>query len=175
MNQRMKVGGLTLSAGAFVALLAHEGFTNRAIIPTKNDVPTVGFGTTVYEDGTRVRMGDTIDPVRAVIVAQNHISADEVMFRASIPDVPLYQAEYDLYVDFVYQYGIGNWRSSSMRRNLLIGEYRQACDALLRWRFAGGYDCSTTIDGQPNKICWGVWTRQLGRYAKCIAAQGETP
>lgn len=169
---RVKVGGLSLSAAALVALLVAEGFTDRAIIPTKNDVPTVGFGSTVHTDGDRVKMGDTIDPVRAVITAHEHITKDEQRFRDSIPNVPLLQAEYDLYMDFVYQYGIGNWRTSSMRRHLLSGEYRQACDALLMWRRSGGYDCSTTINGQPNKRCWGVWTRQLERHQKCVAAQG---
>lgn len=171
--KRTHVGGLSLSAAALVGLLVSEGWTDRAMIPTKNDVPTVGFGSTVHMDGTPVKMGDTIDPVRAIITAQNHISKDERRFRESIPDVPLHQDEYDLYMDFVYQYGIGNWRTSSMRMHLLAGEYRQACDALLMWRRAGGYDCSTTINGQPNKRCWGVWARQLERHSKCIAAQGE--
>lgn len=170
---RVKVGGLSLSAAAFVSLLLAEGFTGSAVIPTKNDVPTIGFGSTVHVDGTKVKMGDTIDPVRGVITAHEHISKDEQRFRDSIPDVPLYQAEYDLYMDFTYQFGIGNWRSSSMRTHLLAGEYRKACDALLMWRRSGGYDCSTTINGQPNKRCWGVWLRQLERHDKCISAQGE--
>lgn len=169
---RIKAGGLSLSATALVALLLAEGFTSTAVIPTKNDVPTVGFGSTVHDDGRRVKMGDTIDPVRAVVTAHGHITKEEQRFRESIPDVPLHQAEYDLYMDFVYQYGIGNWRTSSMRRHLLSGEYRQACDALLMWRKAGGYDCSTTINGEPNKRCWGVWVRQKERHDKCIAAQG---
>ncbi|MFC3216626.1 glycoside hydrolase family protein [Comamonas sp. JC664] len=52
------------------------------------------------------------------------------MFRASLPGVKLTQGEYDLYMDFTYQFGITNWRTSSMRRNLLNGEYLQACNAL---------------------------------------------
>lgn len=169
---RTSASALSLSAAALVALIVAEGWSSRAIIPTQGDVPTVGFGSTVHADGTPVKMGDTIDPVRGIITAHTHISKDEQRFRDSIPDVPLHQAEYDLYMDFTYQYGIGNWRSSSMRRHLLDGEYRKACDALLMWRRAGGYDCSTTINGEPNKRCWGVWTRQLERHAKCIAAQG---
>lgn len=164
---------LTMSAAALVTLLVSEGFTYLATIPTKGDVPTAGFGSTVHVDGAKVKMGDTMDPVRAVITAHAHISKDEEAFRKSIPDVPLYQDEYDLYLDFMYQYGVGNWRSSSMRGHLLDLKYLPACDALLLWRFAGGYDCSTMINGQRNDRCWGVWTRQQERHAKCIAAQGE--
>ena len=34
-----------------------EDYTDRAVIPTKGDVPTVGFGSTRHEDGSRVQMG----------------------------------------------------------------------------------------------------------------------
>lgn len=169
---RIAVAALALSAAGLVGIVTREGYTEQAIIPTKGDVPTAGFGSTVHADGSRVRMGDRLDPVRALHTAQAHISRDEAQFRASLPGVALTQGEYDLYLDFTYQYGIGNWRSSSMRTQLLAGNYAAACDALLRYRFAAGYDCSTTINGQPNKRCWGVWTRQQERHAKCLAEQG---
>jgi GH24 family phage-related lysozyme (muramidase) len=164
---RILVAALSLSAAGFVAIVGQEGYTDTAIVPTKNDRPTVGFGSTFREDGTPVAMGDKTTPVRAVIAAAAHISKEEAAFRASLPGVALYQAEYDLYMDWVYQYGNGRWNASSMRRELLAGHYRQACDALLLYRFSGGYDCS--IPG--NRVCAGVWTRQQGRHAKCLEAQ----
>lgn len=168
MNRsRQLVAAMVMSAAGFASWVAYEGYSDTAIIPTKGDVFTIGHGSTRYEDGSRVKMGDTIDRERARQLARNLLHADEAMFRASIPGVRLHQEEYDLYMDFVGQYGIGNWRSSSMRRHLLSGQYRQACDALLRWRFAAGFDCSTP----GNRRCPGVWTRQLDRHAKCIAAQ----
>lgn len=164
---RIIAAAMSLSAAAFIGLVSHEGYTERAVIPTKNDVPTVGFGSTVHEDGSRVRMGDRTDPVNALKKAQAHISKEEARFRASLPGVTLTQGEYDTYMDFIYQYGSGAWSSSSMRRHLLAGQHRQACDALLRYRFAGGYDCSTP----GNKRCMGVWTRQQARHKACIGAQ----
>ena len=50
-------------------------------------------------------MGDRTDPVNALKKAQAHISKEEQRFRASLPGVTLNQAEYDVYMDFVYQYG----------------------------------------------------------------------
>lgn len=164
---RLAVAALTLSAAGLIGIVASEGYTDSAVIPTKGDRPTVGFGSTVHDDGAPVKMGDGTTPVRALRTAQAHISRDEAQFRASLTGVALTQAEYDLYMDFTYQYGIGNWRGSSMRRHLLAGEYRPACDALLRYRFAAGYDCSTP----GNRRCPGVWTRQLERHAKCVAEQ----
>ena len=168
---RIAVTLLGLSMAGFVAIVAREGYTDRAVIPTKGDVPTVGFGSTVREDGQRVKLGDTTTPVRALHAAQAHIRRDEAVFRASLPGVALTQGEYDLYLDFTYQYGNGNWQQSSMRRNLLVGDYRAACDALLRYRYSAGYDCSTVVNGKLNTRCGGVWTRQQERHAKCLAEQ----
>jgi lysozyme len=167
MNPRILVASLSLSAAAFVGLVVHEGYTDNAIIPTKNDRPTHGFGSTFNADGTPVKMGDRTTPVRAVITAAAHISKEEARFRQSIPGVALHQAEYDLYMDFIYQYGSGAWSTSSMRRELIAGNYVAACNALLRYKFSGGYDCSTP----GNKRCAGVWTRQLERHAKCMSVQ----
>lgn len=164
---RIAVGSLALSAAAFVGLIVSESYTDRAVIPTKNDRPTVGFGSTFREDGSPVQMGDTITPVRAVQRAAAHLSKEEAAFRASIPGVALHQVEYDVYMDWIYQYGTGAWRASSMRRELQAGRYREACSALLLYKKSGGYDCS--LPG--NRICAGVWTRQKERFAKCMEAQ----
>jgi lysozyme len=166
-NARIVVAALTLSAAGFIGLVTREYYTETSIIPTKNDRPTIGFGSTFHADGTPVRMGEKTTPVRALIQAQAHISKEEAIFRKSLPDVELYQAEYDVYMDWVYQYGTGAWAKSSMRRKLLDGNYVAACNALLLYKNSGGYDCS--IPG--NKICAGVWTRQLERHKQCMAAQ----
>ncbi len=54
---RGSVTVLALSAAALVGIVLHEGYTDRAVIPVKGDVPTIGFGTT-----TGVKLGDTITP-----------------------------------------------------------------------------------------------------------------
>ena len=171
IRKRILVAALTVSAAGFTAWQAHEGFTATAVIPTKGDVPTIGHGSTRYENGQPVRMGDTITRERAAVLARNLMAKDEQAFAASLPGVKLHQAEYDVYLDFVGQYGMGNWSKSSMRMNLLAGNYPAACKSLLKYRYAAGYDCSTLVNGQPNKRCWGVWSRQVDRYNKCMGAQ----
>ncbi|UVL22403.1 glycoside hydrolase family protein [Pseudomonas donghuensis] len=166
-RNRIAVGLLSMSVAGFGAWKVNEGFTSVAVIPTKGDVPTLGHGSTRYEDGTRVRMGDTITPQRAEVLARNLLTQDEKLFAASLPGVKLHQEEFDLYMDFVGQYGIGTWRAGSPRRDLLAGNYVQACHNLLKYRYAAGFDCSTP----GNKRCSGVWIRQLERHAKCMAAQ----
>lgn len=167
VRQRIAVGLLSMSAAGFGAWKASEGFTDHAVIPTKGDVPTLGYGSTRWEDGTAVKMTDTITPQRAEILARNLNSQAEKEFAASLPGVRLHQEEFDVYLDFVGQYGIGTWRKGSPRRYLLEGNYVGACEALLLYRFAAGYDCSTP----GNRRCPGVWTRQLERNAKCLSVQ----
>lgn len=171
IRERIPVYALTLTLVGFGGWKASEGFAPEATIPTKGDVPTVGHGSTHYEDGTPVKLGDKITRERADILARNLATQDEKRLADSLPGAKLYPEEFDQYVDFIGQYGIGNWRASSMRRKILAGDYIGACEALLSYRFAAKYDCSTLIDGEPNRRCYGVWTRQQKRHAACMSAQ----
>lgn len=166
-SMRIAVAALTLSASAFIGLVSSEGYEEKAMIPTKGDRPTLGYGSTFHEDGSPVKMGEKTSPVRALIKAQAHISKEEKIFRESLPGVALTQGEYDLYMDWTYQYGTGAWLKSSVRKNLLAGKYPEACASLLQYRFSAGYDCSTP----GNKICAGVWARQQARYKTCMGEQ----
>lgn len=166
VRTKVLVAGLTLSASAFIGIATSEYYTDKAVIPTKNDRPTMGFGSTFHEDGTPVKLGERTTPVKALVMAKAHIDREEATFRKSLEGASLSQVEFDLYMDWVYQYGTGAWAKSSMRREILAGEHVKACNALLRYKFSGGYDCS--IPG--NRICAGVWTRQLKRNADCLEA-----
>lgn len=169
---RVSVAALTLSAAGFATWQASEGFTATAVIPTRGDVPTIGHGSTRYEDGTPVRLGDApITRQRAQQLARNLHSEEEARFKASLPGVYLHQGEYDLYQDWVGQFGIGNWRKpQSPRTWLLRGDYVGACNALLTWRFQAGRDCRLPENWGPQG-CKGVWTRQQKRHADCMAMQ----
>lgn len=165
-SPRLAIGALSLSAAAFGALVLHEDYTPTAVIPTKNDRPTVGFGSTFRDDGTPVRMNDTITPPRAVVRSLAHIAKDEAGLKRCVT-APLNQAEYDNLVNFAYQYGVEATCNSSMVRHANAGRYAQACEAYTLYKFSGGFDCS--IPG--NRVCGGVWKRNLERKAKCMEAQ----
>lgn len=164
---RIPIRYLTLSAAALVGLLVSENYVGEAMVPTKNDRPTIGFGSTFREDGSPVQMGDTIKPVQAVKRSHAHIQKDETGLKRCLTG-ELTQTEYDVLVDFAYQYGVPATCKSSMVRHHNAGRHAEACDAYLLYRFSGGYDCSTRINGQPNKRCWGVWVRNQERREKCL-------
>src|SRR5690606_14085647 len=126
IKKRIAVALLTVSAAGFATWQVSEGYSSEAVIPTKGDVPTIGHGSTRYEDGRRVKLGDKIDRPRAAELARNLMDQDAAKFSASIPGARLHQAAFDIYMDFVGQYGLGNWRASSMRREILDGNYAKA-------------------------------------------------
>lgn len=167
---RIAAGALALSAAAMVALWNEEGWTERAVIPVKGDVPTVGPGLTQRADGSAVQMGDTIKPLEGANRSLAHLQKDEAGIKRCLA-APLHQAEYDLMVDFAYQYGVPTLCRSSVVRLANAGDYAASCNAYLLYRKVDGYDCSTLVDGRPNKRCWGVWERSRDRQQKCQAVQ----
>ena len=167
MSNRARIGiaSLALSASALVAMWQHEGWTERAVVPVKGDVPTVGPGLTKREDGTPVQMGDTITPIDGARRSLAHIQRDEAGLKGCVA-APLHQAEYDLLVDHAYQYGVRATCGSTVVKRVNAGDYAGACDAYLSWRFVAGRDCSL-----PGSGCRGVWLRSKDRRDKCMAAQ----
>lgn len=176
MNKaRVAIAGLSLSAAAFVGITQRESFTADAIIPTKGDVPTYGFGSTVREDGTKVRMGDAITPVKAARLTLKHINGDEAVMRKCLgEDLQLHQAEWDVYVDLAHNIGSYTFCTNKktggpavIPRHLKAGDYVGACNAILEYRYAAGYDCSTP----GNRRCPGVWTDRQRIHKQCMEAQ----
>jgi GH24 family phage-related lysozyme (muramidase) len=163
---RIAVAALTLSAAGYAGIVLHEAYTDTAVVPTQNDRPTVGFGSTFRDDGAPVQMGDRITPHQAVARSVAHIAKDESGLKRCVTG-ELSQAEYDILVDFAYQYGVVAACKSSMVREVNAGRYEAACRAYTLYKFSGGFDCST----RGNRRCAGVWKRNLERQARCLAAQ----
>ena len=165
-KQRTAIAALALSAAALVGIATREGYTDKAIIPTVGDVPTLGFGMTQRADGTPVKIGDTTNPVQALQRTLLYIQRDEARIKQCVT-APLYQAEYDLYLNFAYNIGMSNFCGSALVTRLNAGDYLGACNSILDWWRAGGYDCRTP----GNKRCAGLWTDRQKTHAQCMALQ----
>lgn len=166
MIKRTSIAALAVSAAAFVALTQQEGFTDKAVIPVEGDRPTVGFGSTFREDGSPVQMGDKITAPKALARSLDHIQKDEKGIKTCVTS-PLLQAEYDLMVDFAYQYGTKALCASSIVKEANAGRYAESCAGYLKYRKVAGYDCSTP----GNRRCPGVWARSQERNRKCMEVQ----
>ncbi len=139
MGRRLAIGLISLSAAGLVALAVSEGYREQAYLPTPNDVPTVGFGSTRRPDGSPVRPGDTTTPVRAIVRMQLDVSATERALRECIGDVALNQGEWDAYVSLAYNIGPQAFCGSTITRLLHQSppDYAGACAQISRWIYQG--------------------------------------
>jgi lysozyme len=149
--RRTAIAALSLSATALVGMAIHEGFRDQAYIPTPDDVPTIGFGTT---DG--VKPGDKITVERALVRLLGDADKFQRDLKACIGDVPLHQHEWDAYVSWAYNVGTGAACKSTLVHKLKSQEYAQACAELLRW------------NKQAGKVLRGLTARRQAEYQLCI-------
>jgi len=147
---RIQVAGLSLSATALIGLALSEGYTDTAVQPLPGDKWTIGFGTT---DG--VKPGDRITPPQAL----ERKLRDVVKFEGAVKQcvtVPLFQYEYDAYIQLAYNIGPTNFCGATLVKKLNAQDYSGACKEILRWN---------RFQGQPNK---GLTARREREYRQCI-------
>jgi lysozyme len=124
---------MELSDQGAESLKGSEGFRS-APYPDGEGVPTIGFGSTKYEDGTKVRLTDApITRERALQLFKNTLK-EYVRAVDKYVTVPLQQHEFDALVEFVYNVGIPAFHTSTLLRLLNGGAPRdQVAAQFLRW------------------------------------------
>lgn len=126
----------TISELGLRDLRTYEGLKLIAYLDSAN-VPTIGYGSTKYEDGQPVQLGDIITPERAEQLLRSHVR-DEVEFAINqMVQVPLEQHEFDALCGLVYNIGSGNFRKSTLLTLLNAGDRARAADEFVRWRNVG--------------------------------------
>lgn len=101
-------------------------------------VPTIGYGTTVYPNGIKVKLSDQkITQQLAETFLQHHVNAIEKDVL-SLVKVPLTQNQFDALVSFAYNVGLGAFQDSTLLKLLNAGDIDGASKQLERWNKAGG-------------------------------------
>lgn len=102
-------------------------------------VPTIGYGATFYEDGTRVTLTDQpITKERAEELLMWHIKRRFLPSVAKLcpgADTP---GRIGALIDFAFNLGEGNLKASTLRRRVNAGDWEDVPAQLLRWNKAGG-------------------------------------
>lgn len=105
-----------------IALLEYyEGFrTNAYPDPATHSTPfTIGYGSTVYPNGTRVKLGDICTQGQAQIWAINDLNNLEKKLQSLIHK-PLSDNELGALCSFCYNEGYGNFLSSTLLKKINI-------------------------------------------------------
>jgi len=152
---RLSIAAIALSASGVVSITSSEGFTSKAIVPTKGDVPTYGYGTTRKIDGSPVRMGDTITRKQAAELVNRDVSRFSAAIKRCVT-VPLTQGEFDAYVSLAYNIGSGAFCKSTLVKRLNAGDYAMACAEIKRWDKMGG------------RVLRGLTARRDREYRMCV-------
>jgi lysozyme len=93
-------------------------------------VPTIGYGTIRYPDGSKVKMGEKISMKRAEELLIHEVEK----IAAQIPALNFNQNQYDALVSFVYNLGIGNFLRSTLYRKCKANPYDLTIrDEFFKW------------------------------------------
>ena len=110
-------------------------------------VPTIGYGTTVYPNGIKVKLSDQkITQQLAESFLQHHVNAIEKDV-SKLVKVTLTQNQFDALVSFAYNVGIGAFGDSTLLKLLNAGDINGASKQFERWNKAGG----KIVDGLTNR------------------------
>lgn len=162
IQPRTAIAALTLSAAALVGIVSHEGYSDKAVIPVKGDVPTIGFGST---DG--VKMGDTTTPPKALARALMDVQKYEGALKRCVKS-PLHQHEYDAYLSLSYNIGPTAFCNSNLVKKLNSGDYGGACNEIRRWTYFQGKNCAAP---EYARLCGGLAKRREAEYRQCMGAE----
>ena len=98
---------------------------------------TIGFGTTKYPNGIRVKKGDTCTLDQAKAYMQNDLKSFEQTVNNTVK-VPLNQDQFDALVSLAYNIGTNAFSKSTLVKKLNANDIRGAADQFDVWVNAGG-------------------------------------
>ena len=116
---------------------AFEGFRADPYLDAVG-VPTIGYGSTYYPDGQRVRL---TDPPISEPEARRLMQATLAEFEDGIADalqVEVTQSQFDALICWAFNIGVSAAQNSTLMKKLNSGDYFGAADQFLRWNKAGG-------------------------------------
>ena len=103
-------------------------------------VPTIGYGSTMYEDGTRVTLQDaTITRERALSLLRLTLRRDYMVgiIKAS-PGLLRWAARLGAMTDFGYNLGVPRYRASTLKRRIDAEDWAGAREEVMKWNRGGG-------------------------------------
>lgn len=116
-----------------------EGLYTKPYMCPAN-VPTIGFGSTTYENGTRVTLADpAITKARAEQLLQHELKSIYSQVARLCPTLATFgPGPVAAILDFTYNLGSGRLRASTLRKKIAAGDLAAARVELAKWVRGGG-------------------------------------
>ena len=115
-----------------------EGFRSKPYICPAG-VPTIGYGSTSYPDGRKVKMTDSA--ISETAAEANMMHDADTFARAAAALSPRLWLEHDAHqaiADFCYNLGTTRYKSSTLRKKIDAGDFESAKRELMKWVYGGG-------------------------------------
>ena len=164
--------GAPMLGGAITGVIKHNEGLSLPAYRDSAGVPTICYGET---KGVKMGQRATLSDCQKQLIesAGEHAKALDGL-PMQLSDVALVGS-----IDFIYNVGVAGFNGSAVKRHLKNLDYTAAGKAVLDWRYISKYqqkspgtgwvykgsnrwtfDCSQYINGQRNKVCWGLWERR---------------
>ena len=101
-------------------------------------VATIGYGTTVYPNGKRVRITDHPITKEKAEAYFNYSIGEVEKAVERLVTAPLQDCMFDALVSFVYNIGVTKFSASTLLKRLNECDYLAACDEIAKWHHANG-------------------------------------
>jgi len=102
-------------------------------------VPTIGYGATYYQDGSKVKLGQTITRHQADQLLKDHLKEFEGSVLGLLNTTKVNQNQFDALVSFCFNLGAGNLAKSQLLRFVKANPKDPKIAAeFAKWNRAGG-------------------------------------
>jgi len=123
---------MTASKNCINLIKMFEGYKAKAYLCPAG-VVTIGFGSTMYQDGRKIKLGDTINEDQG-----NQLLMWELKNKSiSLQGLNLNQNQFDACLSFVFNLGIGAFAKSTLKKKILINPNDPSIkDEFMKWNKA---------------------------------------
>jgi lysozyme len=118
-----------------------EGFSLKAYPDpaTKAEPYTIGYGTTLYKDGRKVRLGDIITNDVADELLKFDVDKKSLSVSTLTKEATINQNQFDSLVSFAYNCGVANFAKSTLLKKVVAKSSDPSIrDEFMKWNKAAG-------------------------------------
>ncbi len=123
---------MNISERGLTLIKSFEGLRLQAYMPTPDDVPTIGYGST-----RGVVMGMEITKEEAHARLLTDLAEAEACVNRRCAGITITQGQYDALCSFVFNLGCRNFSDSTLLKRLLDGDDDGASKEFLKWNRQG--------------------------------------
>ena len=123
---------MTASKNCINLIKMFEGYKAKAYLCPAS-VVTIGWGSTMYTDGRKIKLGDTINEDQAEQLLLWELKNKSIALHG----LNLNQNQFDSLLSFVYNLGIGAFAKSTLKKKILLNPNDVTIkDEFMKWNKA---------------------------------------